>query len=122
LQKAGAIDSPYQFHWRRFLFENFPKGTGFPALEAPAIRDELPLAAVQAFSIDDSATTEIDDALSVQGLGTDEVTVGVHIAAPGLAVQPAARWISWGATACPRCTCRASRSRCCPTPWCKATR
>jgi exoribonuclease-2 len=43
---------------------------------------------VQAFSIDDSATTEIDDALSVQGLGTDEVTVGVHIAAPGLAVQP----------------------------------
>ena len=88
LQKAGAIDSPYQFHWRRFLFENFPKGTGFPALEAPAIREELPLAAVQAFSIDDSATTEIDDALSVQGLGTDEVTVGVHIAAPGLAVQP----------------------------------
>ena len=88
LQKAGAIDSPYQFHWRRFLFENFPKGTGFPALEAPAIRDELPLAAVQAFSIDDSATTEIDDALSVQGLGTDEITVGVHIAAPGLAVQP----------------------------------
>ena len=88
LQKAGAIDSPYQFHWRRFLFENFPKGTGFPALEAPAIRDELPLAAVQAFSIDDSATTEIDDALSVQGLGTDEVTVGVHIAAPGLAVLP----------------------------------
>ena len=88
LQKAGAIDSPYQFHWRRFLFENFPKGTGFPALEAPLVRDELPLAAVQAFSIDDSATTEIDDALSVQGLGTDEITVGVHIAAPGLAVQP----------------------------------
>ncbi len=88
LQKAGAIDSPYQFHWRRFLFENFPKGTGFPALEAPAIRDELSLASVQAFSIDDSATTEIDDALSVQGLGTDEITVGVHIAAPGLAVQP----------------------------------
>jgi exoribonuclease II len=87
LQKAGAIDSPYQFHWRRFLFENFPKGTGFPALDAPAIRDDLPLAAVQAFSIDDSATTEIDDALSVQGLGSGTVTVGIHIAAPGLAVQ-----------------------------------
>jgi exoribonuclease-2 len=29
LIKAGAIDSPYQFHWRRFLLENFPKGTGF---------------------------------------------------------------------------------------------
>ena len=37
LKRAGAIDSPYQFHWRRFLFENFPKGTGFPALAAPAI-------------------------------------------------------------------------------------
>jgi exoribonuclease-2 len=88
LQKAGAIDSPYQFHWRRFLLENFPKGIGFPALDAPLIKDELPLATVQAFSIDDSATTEIDDALSVQGLGTGEVTVGIHIAAPGLALQP----------------------------------
>lgn len=87
LQKAGAIDSPYQFHWRRFLFENFPKGYGFPALVAPEIKDELPLASVQAYSIDDSATTEIDDALSVQGLGTGTVTVGIHIAAPGLAVQ-----------------------------------
>ena len=87
LQNVGAIDSPYQFHWRRFLFENFPKGTAFPALEAPAIRDDLPLAAVQAFSIDDSSTTEIDDALSLQGLGTGTVTLGIHIAAPGLAVQ-----------------------------------
>ncbi|MEJ7686057.1 MAG: RNB domain-containing ribonuclease [Variovorax sp.] len=88
LQRAGAIDSPYQFHWRRFLFENFPKGTGFPALQAPAIADELPLAAVQAFSIDDSQTTEIDDALSVTGLGSGTVTVGIHIAAPGLALEP----------------------------------
>ena len=88
LQRAGAIASPYQFHWKRFLFENFPKGTAFPALEAPAIRDELPLAPVAAFSVDDSSTTEIDDALSLQGLGTGTVTVGIHIAAPGLAVQP----------------------------------
>ena len=44
---------------------------------------------VRAFSIDDSSTTEIDDALSVQGLGTGTVTVGIHIAAPGLALQPA---------------------------------
>ena len=88
LKDAGAIDSPYQFHWKRFLFENFPKGTGFPALEAPPIKDELPLATVQAFSIDDSMTTEIDDALSVQGLGTGTVTYGIHIAAPGLAILP----------------------------------
>ncbi len=88
LQKAGAIASPYQFHWKRFLLENFPKGTGFPAITAPAIADELPLAPVQAFSIDDSQTTEIDDALSLQGLGSGTVTLGIHIAAPGLAVQP----------------------------------
>ena len=70
------------------MLENFPKGTGFPAISAPAIADELPVATVQAFSIDDSQTTEIDDALSVQGLGSGTVTVGIHIAAPGLAVQP----------------------------------
>lgn len=89
LQKAGAIASPYQFHWQRFLFENFPKGTGFPALDAPQVKDALPLAAVQAYSIDDSATTEIDDALSIQGLGTGTVVLGIHIAAPGLALAPA---------------------------------
>ncbi|BDU57465.1 ribonuclease II [Limnohabitans sp. MORI2] len=88
LQKAGAITSAYQFHWQRFLFDNFPKGTGFPTLQAPAIADELPLANVQAYSIDDSQTTEIDDALSVQGLGTGTVTLGVHIAAPALALKP----------------------------------
>ena len=88
LQRAGAIASAYQFHYQRFLFENFPKGTGFPALQPPVVTHDLPLAAVQAFSIDDSQTTEIDDALSVQGLGTGTITLGIHIAAPGLAVQP----------------------------------
>jgi len=88
LIKAGAIDSPYQFHWRRFLLENFPKGTGFPKLDAPQITEDLPLSSAQAFSIDDSATTEIDDALSVQGLGSGTVLLGIHIAAPGLAISP----------------------------------
>ncbi|MDR7268921.1 exoribonuclease-2 [Pelomonas saccharophila] len=88
LQGAGAITSAYQFHWKRFLFENFPKGTGFPALTAPEIKDELALSPAHAFSIDDSQTTEIDDALSVQGLGTGTVIFGVHIAAPGLAITP----------------------------------
>ena len=88
LKGAGAIDSPYQFHWRRFLFEQFPQGTGFAKLEVPPLREALPAATVQAFSIDDSATTEIDDALSVQGLGTGTVIFGIHIAAPGLAIAP----------------------------------
>ena len=88
LEKAGAISSAYKFHWQRFLFDQFPKGIGFPAAEIPVIADELPVAQVQAFSIDDSSTTEIDDALSVRGLGTDEITVGIHIAAPALAINP----------------------------------
>jgi len=88
LQQAGAISNAYQFHWQRFLFEHFPKGTGFPALQAPPVADDLPLARVEAFSVDDSSTTEIDDALSVQGLGSGEVTLGIHIAAPALAIQP----------------------------------
>ncbi|MDR0201572.1 MAG: RNB domain-containing ribonuclease [Delftia acidovorans] len=88
LHRAGAIESAYEFHWKRFLFDHFPKGTQFPALQAPQPPADLPLAEVQAFSIDDSATTEIDDALSVRGLGTGTVTVGIHIAAPGLAIVP----------------------------------
>ena len=88
LQKAGAIDSSYQFHWKRFLFDNFPKGTAFPALDAPPAPQDLPLANVQAYSIDDSSTTELDDALSLQGLGSGTVVLGIHIAAPGLAIVP----------------------------------
>jgi len=88
LQAAGAITSAYQFHWRRFLYEQFPRGTGFPELPVPAVAAELPMAGVQAFSIDDSQTTEIDDALSVQGLGTGTVVFGIHIAAPALAIAP----------------------------------
>src|SRR2546423_1985715 len=88
LTAAGAIDSPYRFHWKRFLFENFPRGTSFPPLAPPSIKEPLPVAPQAAFSIDDSATTEIDDALSVQGLGSGSVVFGVHIAAPGLAFTP----------------------------------
>lgn len=88
LKRAGAIASPYAFHWQRFLFEHFPKGTAFPALPPLSSPEDLPLAPQPAFSIDDSSTTEIDDALSVQGLGTGEVVFGIHIAAPGLALLP----------------------------------
>jgi exoribonuclease-2 len=41
---------------------------------------------VRAFSIDDAGTTEIDDALSVSDLETGGHRVGIHIAAPGLAI------------------------------------
>ncbi len=47
----------------------------------------LPLAEVQAFSIDDVTTTEIDDAFSVTVLADGNVRVGIHIAAPALGVN-----------------------------------
>jgi len=88
LRAAGAIDSPYQFHLRRFLYEQFPRGTALADLAVPDAKDDLPRADAVAFSIDDSSTTEIDDALSVQGLGSGSVVVGIHIAAPALAIAP----------------------------------
>lgn len=89
LQRAGAIGAAYEFHWRRFLFEHFPQGEGFPPL-APLQDDfpDVPAAPEAAFSVDDSQTTEIDDAVSIQGLGSGRVTLGIHIAAPALAVAP----------------------------------
>jgi len=48
----------------------------------------LPVADVQAFSIDDVTTTEIDDAFSVTRLADGNLRIGIHIAAPGLAIKP----------------------------------
>lgn len=90
LHDAGAIASAYELHWQRFLFECFPQGVGFSGLDSAPVQteiDNLPIASVQAFSIDDADTTEIDDALSVSGLGSAQITVGIHIAAPALAMQ-----------------------------------
>ena len=87
LLARGAIASPYRWHRDSFLATTFPHGTSFPAgLPPPADpAAELPLAPVAAFSIDDSATTEIDDAFSVHFLD-DRVRVGIHIAAPATAI------------------------------------
>jgi len=87
LFRCGAIKSPYFLHYRRFLHEQFPKGTGFPNLEAPGLPRDLPRADVRAFSIDDAHTTEIDDALSVVKLPGIGSRIGIHIAAPGLAIE-----------------------------------
>ncbi|MCE1180783.1 MAG: RNB domain-containing ribonuclease [Rhodocyclales bacterium] len=86
LFKCGAIKSAYHLHYRRFLHEQFPKGVAFPALEAPGLPADLPRADVRAFSIDDANTTEIDDALSVTWLPGIGTRIGIHIAAPGLAI------------------------------------
>jgi exoribonuclease-2 len=92
LRDAGAIASPWAFHMQRFLLERFPKGTAFPALPMPSFNEALPLAAAPAFSIDDSATTEIDDAFSLQWLDDDRARLGIHIAAPALALVRDSDW------------------------------
>jgi len=86
LLTVGGIASPHQLHLSKFLFEHFPKGTGFPAIAIPAA-PSLPVADVQAFSIDDVTTTEIDDAFSVVRLADGNIRVGIHIAAPALGIQ-----------------------------------
>ena len=87
LDKCGAIRSAFDTHYRRFLLEHFPSGIDFPAIETPSAAGDLPRAAVEAFSIDDAATTEIDDAFSLETL-VDGWRVGIHIAAPGLGITP----------------------------------
>ncbi len=85
---VGGVASAKELHMNKFLFENFPKGAGFPNVAVPAAPAGLPVAAVEAFSIDDVTTTEIDDAFSVVRLDDGKVRVGIHIAAPGLGIRP----------------------------------
>ena len=86
LLDLGAWPHALALHKGRFLATHFPRGTSFPACEISEQGKELPLADVQAYSIDDISTTEIDDALSISTLPDGNVRVGIHIAAPGLAV------------------------------------
>ncbi|HEY9101198.1 ribonuclease catalytic domain-containing protein [Chitinimonas sp.] len=87
LEACGAIPSVEDWLLDGFLSEYFPKGVGFPTIELPAAPTDLPDAGVRAFSIDDAATTEIDDALSVTPLADGNTRVGIHIAAPTLGVE-----------------------------------
>jgi exoribonuclease-2 len=84
---VGAISSARELHMNRFLSVCFPRGTGFPEIAIPA-KPQLVSADVQAFSIDDVTTTEIDDAFSVRDLGDGKIRVGIHIAAPGMGISP----------------------------------
>ncbi len=90
---CGLIANAHDYHLGAFLREMFSAKDGnisteFPAFDAPIITDDLPLAKVECFSIDDATTTEIDDAFSLQTLKNGNTRVGIHIAAPSLSVQP----------------------------------
>ena len=85
-KKTGGITSIPQYLQDGFEIKYFPKGTGLPDLPLPEMPD-LPKADVTAFSIDDESTTEVDDALSLTDLGNGTKRVGIHIAAPSLAIK-----------------------------------
>ena len=95
--EAGLIKSAHDYHLGAFLREMFPDkngqgGTEFPPFDrqniSESISNDFPLASVECFSIDDATTTEIDDAFSLQKLSNGNTRIGIHIAAPALAVQP----------------------------------
>ena len=86
LAACGAIPSTHEYHFNRFLVEAFPKGVAFPDWGQLQTLPELPVADVRAFSVDDHTTTEIDDAFSVRELANGNVEIGLHIAAPALAM------------------------------------
>ena len=86
MQTGGVASIPQYLH-DGFETKHFPKGTGFPDIPVPPLAN-LPKADVQAFSIDDDSTTEVDDAVSVTDLGNGSKRIGIHIAAPSLAALP----------------------------------
>jgi exoribonuclease-2 len=86
LLSRGAWPNALALHHHRFFSTHFPKGTQLPPVEIGQIGADLPLSDVVAYSVDDASTIEVDDALSVTAIEGDIVRIGVHIAAPGLAV------------------------------------
>jgi len=89
LQVCNAIPSVHEYHLGAFLREHFAKGIEFDSaltIDGATNFDDLPLADAEAFSIDDSTTTEIDDAFSIKQLENGITRVGIHIAAPALGI------------------------------------
>ena len=88
LDKCDAIPSSHDYHLNRFLTNYFPNGVEFNIPKDNKLNkiNDLPISEVVAFSIDDSDTTEIDDAFSVTSLSLGSFRIGIHIAAPSLGI------------------------------------
>ena len=85
LLKLGVYKNELDITLAGFLEKYFPKGYETPELALPTL-PEPPLAEVEAYSIDNDFTTEIDDAFSLKHLEDETFQFGIHIAAPALAV------------------------------------
>jgi len=83
LLTLGVWPHALALHRDCFFAAHFPQGHAHAPVNPPPVSVDLPLAEVEAYSVDDDSTTEIDDAISVTPLGGDQVRVGIHIAAPG---------------------------------------
>jgi exoribonuclease-2 len=84
-----AIENAKSYHEQLFLREFFPKGTAFnnQPYTLPFKLDSLEQKTdLDVFSIDDSSTTEIDDAFSVK-FNENGFELGIHIAAPALGIK-----------------------------------
>ncbi|CAM5201078.1 Exoribonuclease-2 OS=Castellaniella defragrans OX=75697 GN=HNR28_002685 PE=4 SV=1 [Castellaniella denitrificans] len=86
LLSLGVWPHPLAMMRDRFLSAHFPRGTDWPPVEVQDWGADLPQAEVEAYSLDDASTIEIDDALSVSIPGPGTVRVGIHIAVPALAI------------------------------------
>jgi len=86
LLTLGVWPHALALHRYRFFTETFPQGHTHPPVTAPPLPADLPLADVEAYSVDDDSTTEIDDAISVAPVANGKIRVGIHIAAPGLGI------------------------------------
>jgi exoribonuclease-2 len=78
----GKIPNLADFFVQVFMLENFPKGLQHTNSNHQA-KTFTHSTALDVFSIDDSTTTEIDDAFSVQVTGSGYI-IGIHISAPAL--------------------------------------
>src|SRR5690625_4804343 len=89
LLELNAWSSPLALHRHQFFAEHFPKGTQFEGTvtEYSLNLEQYPVAEVEAYSIDDAGTTEIDDAFSVHPLNEHSLRIGIHIAVPALGIE-----------------------------------
>lgn len=82
LHKIGKIPNLADFFVAVFMADNFPKGIKHTTSNYQS-KSFTQNSVIDVFSIDDSTTTEIDDAFSVQ-ITDNGYIIGIHISAPAL--------------------------------------
>lgn len=84
LFELGYIKSIEELMTTNFIRHYFPQGTELADITINDHSEDIPLNnTIKVFSIDDSNTTEIDDAFSVEKIN-DGWKIGIHISAPSL--------------------------------------